>query len=59
MIISDRAIGIAIEWDKLVYKIPYLFIICMKNVGTIFVYIDTFHILAIYISTQMRALFDY
>ena len=38
------------EFDKGIDKIPNLLVGCVKNMGTIFVHIDSFHIFAVDIS---------
>ena len=54
MIISYRRISKSIEFCKLIYIIPYCSIVGMKNMGTIFMYMNTFHIFCIYITGNMR-----
>lgn len=49
MIIGYRRICEAIKYCKLIHVIPYVFHICMKNMGTILMYLYPFNILGIYI----------
>lgn len=59
MIISYRRIRESIEFCELIYIIPYYSIVSMKNMGTIFVHMNAFHIFGIYITGNMRSFIYY
>lgn len=54
MIISYRRISESIEFCELIYIIPYCSIVGMKNMGTIFMHMNSFHLFCIYIPGNMR-----
>lgn len=54
MIIGYRRVSESIEFCELIYIIPYCSIVGMKNMGTIFMHMDSFHIFSIYIPGNMR-----
>lgn len=58
LVIGDRRIGVAIELDNRIHKIPNLFIRGMEDMGTIFMDIDALDVLAIDIAAKMRTLVD-
>ena len=59
MIICYRRIGKAVELGKAVHILPYLFVVCMENMGAVFVNMDPFHLLCINISCDSRTFIDY
>ena len=59
MIIGNRAVCKTVEFSKLCNIIPYLLIICVENMCTILMNVDSFNLLCIYISSNVRAFIDY
>ena len=54
VIVGYRAVGVAVEGDKCIDKIPHFFIGSMEDMRTVLVYIDTFRLLTINISAELR-----
>ena len=44
---------VIIELTKLIYVVPYFFIICVKYVGTVFVYVNSFYFFCVAITPNM------
>ena len=59
MIIGNRAVCKTVELSKLCNIIPYFLIICVENMCTILMNVDSFNLLCIYISSNVRAFIDY
>ena len=59
MIICHRGIRKTVELRKLVDIIPYLLVVCMENMRTVFMYMDLLDVLRINISRNVRTLIDY
>ena len=51
LIIRYRAIRVTVKRDNSVYESPGFFVICMKDMGAILVYVDTFNLFTIDIPT--------
>lgn len=47
LVVSHRAVGVAVKFCQTVDKIPYLPVAGMENVGAVFVDMDTFHIFTV------------
>ena len=59
MIIRHWRICKTVKFSKLIYILPYLSIICMKNMSSILMYLNAFHCLRINISCNIRSLIDH
>ena len=59
VIIGNRTVGKTIEGGKPGDIIPDLLIIGMENMCTVFMHVDSLHLLCIYISLNMRTLDDH
>ena len=55
MVVGNGTVGIAVEGHYAVHEVPYLLVVGMEDVCAILVDIDTFNILAIDITAQVRA----
>lgn len=53
LIVGNGTIRISIKFYNGIDKIPNLFVGCMEYMGTIFMDIDTFNIITVYVSTQL------
>jgi hypothetical protein len=58
-IIGYRRIGIPVKLYQGVYEVPNLLIGSVKDMRTIFMHMDSFHLLAIHISSQLGALINH
>ena len=58
-VVCNRRIGISVELDQGIYKIPRLAIVGVKYMCTVLVDINTFNLLAIDISPNVPALLNY
>lgn len=59
MVICNRTICIAIECPKLINVLPYQMIICMKNVCSILVDLNSFNFFCKNIASNMVSFFNY
>ena len=57
-VVGDGRIGIAVEFDDIIHKLPDLLVRSVENMCTVLMYIDALNVLTIDISTQMIALID-
>ena len=57
-VIGYGGVGVAVELYDVVDKIPYLTVAGMEDMGTVFVYVDAFLMLTIYIAAKVSALVD-
>ena len=58
LIICHRTVGIPVKLCQGIDKLPHLFIACMENVGSILMYMDILHILAVNISPYVIPFFQ-
>lgn len=59
LVVSHRAVGVAVKFCQTVDKIPYLPVAGMKNVGSVFVDMDTFHIFTVDVACLNGLFFDH
>ena len=55
-VVGNGRIGITVELDHGVDKLPHLPVVSVEDMGTVLVYVDAFYLLAIDIAAQMRTL---
>ena len=58
LVICDRAVRVAIEFNDGIHEIPYLLIARMENMRSVFVDVDSLDVLAIDVSTKVSSLVD-
>ena len=58
MVVGHRGVGEAVEGGKPVHVVPYFLIVGVKDVGTILMHVDAFHVPGIHVAGNLGPLVD-